>query len=182
MPYKNGKPNKFCECGKQLSSLKSLRCKKCNAKINHFSYTEEEKQNALLKRRAYKKQYYQLRKETMQQKRIGVYNKEKAKEYYNRYRYGIEPEEITNLLLAQENKCKICYCALLGTTRKNKAVIDHDHTTQQIRGIICAVCNSGLGFFQDNIQNLESAILYLQRAKNENTSINPNNSFVASNP
>ena len=39
--------------------------------------------------------------------------------------------------------------------------IDHCHNKNKPRGLLCARCNSGLGFFMDKINNIENAIKYL---------------------
>ena len=41
-------------------------------------------------------------------------------------------------------------------------VVDHDHDTGKIRGIICNPCNVQLGAFKDSIEELEEAIKYLR--------------------
>lgn len=46
-----------------------------------------------------------------------------------------------------------------------RLVIDHDHTTGQLRGLLCNGCNTALGKFQDSISGLERAIDYLRRAE-----------------
>ena len=32
-----------------------------------------------------------------------------------------------------------------------------------VRGLLCHLCNTGIGFFKDDVGNLESAIKYLKR-------------------
>lgn len=57
-------------------------------------------------------------------------------------------------------------CALQGglcaICRKRKiVVIDHDHRTKRIRGLLCLGCNSGLGHFQDSLRVMLNAVEYL---------------------
>lgn len=56
----------------------------------------------------------------------------------------------------QGNKCLICRIVL---TRPH---IDHDHENGQIRGILCASCNVGLGMFKENPKLLLAAADYLK--------------------
>lgn len=39
--------------------------------------------------------------------------------------------------------------------------MDHDHLSGLVRGLLCAQCNRGLGFFRDSVWLLERAIGYL---------------------
>lgn len=48
--------------------------------------------------------------------------------------YGIPYEEYEKLLEQQEGKCAIC-------KREEKLVVDHDHDTGQVRGLLCNRCN-----------------------------------------
>lgn len=51
--------------------------------------------------------------------------------------------------------------------KKEELVIDHNHQTGKVRGLLCANCNNGLGFFMDNIENLKEAIRYLENDQNK---------------
>jgi len=70
--------------------------------------------------------------------------------------YGIGLEDYKKLYNEQEGKCKICqeYFDILD--------VDHCHTSNKIRGLLCSTCNSGLGMFKDNIELLKIAIKYLE--------------------
>ena len=101
------------------------------------------------------KEYYQNNKETL--KVFRRFNK-----------YGISSAEYDNMLEKQDNKCKICLTSFADITLKNGRTpvhIDHCHTTNKIRGLLCNYCNSGLGFFKDNTERLTNAIVYLEHTQ-----------------
>ena len=50
-------------------------------------------------------------------------------------------------------------CGKKGVTRALH--VEHDHKTQEIRGLACPSCNSGLSKFKDNPEFLARAASYL---------------------
>ena len=66
-----------------------------------------------------------------------------------------------DMVKAQDNKCAICDCP--PDHPKGLFHIDHDHFTEEVRGLLCGACNKGLGMFKDNTEFLESAISYLKK-------------------
>lgn len=69
----------------------------------------------------------------------------------------------SHLRKAQQGRCAICGCAEADSPR-GRLHLDHDHTTQQVRGLLCGNCNVGLGHFKDEPSRLRAAIKYLYRA------------------
>ena len=70
---------------------------------------------------------------------------------------GLEEGEYEALLQSQNGLCAIC-----GEPAGAKRLsIDHDHETGSVRGLLCTLCNSGLGHFRDNEVLLRMAIDYL---------------------
>jgi len=84
----------------------------------------------------------------------------------NRYlqrTYGIGFDEYRQMLEEQDSKCKICrgHGFKISPTAKTLLVVDHNHSTGEVRGLLCHNCNRGLGLFQDDPKLLEEARAYL---------------------
>lgn len=87
----------------------------------------------------------------------------------NLRKYGITPEQYSELLLTQGRRCAICGTEEPGN-KKNSAgetrfAVDHDHTTGKIRGLLCSRCNNGIGHFGDDVALMARAIAYLEESK-----------------
>lgn len=78
--------------------------------------------------------------------------------YYKKY--GITREQFEERKIAQKNLCALCGEPF--AKGHKRPVLDHNHKTGQLRGIIHAVCNSGIGFFRDDPILLEKAAAYLR--------------------
>lgn len=72
-------------------------------------------------------------------------------------RYGLTPEQYAELLKAQDGKCAIC-----GITPERKLCVDHCHTTNRVRGLLCDHCNRGIGAFRDNPSLLLKAAKFIR--------------------
>lgn len=92
-------------------------------------------------------------------------------------KYGITIEVYDALRAEQGYRCAICGThedeiptRRTGRPRKDgqpnaeaaKLVVDHCHTTGQVRGLLCGGCNSALGHFGDSVEVMLSAIRYLR--------------------
>lgn len=80
-----------------------------------------------------------------------------------RYRYGIEAEEYDRLLKSQDGRCAICRTDRPGGRYNDKLLIDHDHATGKIRGLLCQRCNGALGLFGDDLAGIMRVVEYLKR-------------------
>lgn len=56
-------------------------------------------------------------------------------------------------------------CEVCGSS--SKVVVDHDHITGFVRGVLCDKCNLSLGFAKDSVQILEKLQQYLINHQNE---------------
>jgi hypothetical protein len=86
-----------------------------------------------------------------------------------RYRYNISLAEFNHLRDEQMGLCGICGIVLeiseSSSLRTKNVAVDHCHSTGKVRGLLCSMCNKGLGCFSDNIDSLEAAVLYLQESR-----------------
>lgn len=90
-------------------------------------------------------------------KRWGQAHPEQVKNTRMQVQYGIS-ESLRQLIEAeQDGLCAIC-------SSKVKLVVDHNHKTDRVRGLLCFSCNSLLGFAKDNPDILQKAITYLKYA------------------
>ena len=73
-------------------------------------------------------------------------------------RMGLDPDEVELLIEAHDGRCDIC-----GVQPDiGKLCVDHDHVSGDLRGLLCSMCNLGLGHFRDNETLLRDAITYLK--------------------
>ncbi len=77
-------------------------------------------------------------------------------------RYKLTPEMFLYIEEKQQGVCAICKQPE-SMPNKSRLCIDHDHVTNQVRGLLCNKCNVGLANFRDNIQYLTNAVEYLQK-------------------
>jgi hypothetical protein len=110
--------------------------------------------------RAYNKTYRAKNKRRLT-KNARLYQQRNALRIQLR-RKGIALVDYQMIVARQGNCCAICDRAPGG--RWGKYVIDHDHKTNRMRGLLCNACNTALGLFLDDPRLLASAARYLRRA------------------
>lgn len=84
-------------------------------------------------------------------------NPDKIRAYNIKKTYGLTIAEWDSMLIAQSGRCGIC------SDPMTNPHVDHCHTTNAVRELLCTRCNSGLGQFRDNTTLLGEAIAYLTR-------------------
>jgi hypothetical protein len=95
--------------------------------------------------------------------RAHLNHKEEDREKNYLRSYGITIKDYNELFLKQDGKCAVCGSETVGRKTDKNFIIDHDHKTGKVRGLLCHKCNAILGMAQDNIKIFEEAIEYLRR-------------------
>jgi Recombination endonuclease VII len=78
--------------------------------------------------------------------------------------YGLSAEDVQSRIDEQGGLCALC--------RERPAEhVDHDHQTGRVRGVLCFLCNVGLGQFTDRPDLLRRAIDYLETTTWQRTQV-----------
>jgi len=142
-------------------------CKKCGVeKTSSEFYKEKRVKDGLQARciqccKADAKAAFQRNPEPYRKRARAAYDyaERRARKLMNEY--GMTPENYTELFEKQNGCCAICKASESGHNVTDHFLVDHDHTTGEIRGLLCSSCNLMLGKAHDNIDILSRAITYL---------------------
>ena len=69
--------------------------------------------------------------------------------------YGLSEEQVESLRVKQNGRCAICQ------RESRRLFIDHCHTTQKVRGLLCQTCNTFLGWYEKKAEIIEAFQRYL---------------------
>ena len=75
--------------------------------------------------------------------------------------YTLVKGEFVAIMRRQKGRCTIC-----GAKGGFDLLVDHCHKTGDIRGLLCARCNNGLGQFLDDQKLLARARRYILKSRN----------------
>lgn len=78
---------------------------------------------------------------------------------------GITQADFDARFEAQNYACGICKTPIEEGAKRTslRACADHCHATNRFRGILCGLCNSGVGIFRDDPQIITAAITWLNK-------------------
>lgn len=111
-------------------------------------------------RKEYKRQYGQSDEGKAKIKEWRKANAERVRakepQYKRKLRYGITPEMYAELWNAQNGRCYLPSCG------RPAEVVDHDHDTGEVRGLLCRQCNTALGMLRDNPALMRDAAAYIE--------------------
>jgi hypothetical protein len=102
-------------------------------------------------------------------KQIRAEHPEKARKHHLKFAYGLTLDQYNQMLQDQNGLCAICGQPETKIDKQANRLkvlsVDHNHTTGQIRGLLCDRCNLGIAFFKDNSEILKSASNYLNKGR-----------------
>jgi hypothetical protein len=82
------------------------------------------------------------------------------KHYELMARYGVSLEQYKSLLTLQAECCAIC--GRHQSEFKRALALDHNHKTNEVRGLLCGHCNTSVGQFEKvGVENAERFLDYI---------------------
>lgn len=80
------------------------------------------------------------------------------------YKYNVDYKWYEKKLKEQGGLCDICKKPL-DSNHFDKLSIDHNHTTGELRGLLCNRCNTALGLLKEDIPTINNLITYINKYK-----------------
>lgn len=76
--------------------------------------------------------------------------------------YGLTWEKFCAIFYRQGGRCAVCECAITINLESRDTCVDHCHETNKVRGLLCRLCNAGIGCLKESPANLLRAYHHLQ--------------------
>ena len=73
-------------------------------------------------------------------------------------------EDFYKMVEVQNNKCYICFTPFEGNL---KPCIDHNHSNNEVRKILCRNCNVSLGLLKEDLNILKNMYEYIVKHNNK---------------
>lgn len=166
-PIKNSDRMKFCCKQCQLDYRKNTNYMKSyyNSNVDKWKdkqSTDEYKQRKNMSRNERYKTDEEFRERIKQ--KVREYNKRNPMMKLNQHmkKYDMDYDDYKEMLNSQSGKCLICGSTGDLSKPYRPLMIDHNHITGNVRGLLCQHCNFLIGQAKDDIDILKSAIKYLE--------------------
>lgn len=145
---------------------KCSACKKLKEKNYNKNYHSKNKE--LINKKS--REYWYKNRDTLMPKQAERYKNNKdryksaSKKVSLKKEYNLTELEYKQMFEKRNSLCDIC--KKQETAKHQSGIIkslsvDHCHKTGKVRGLLCNMCNRGLGLFLDNTELLKTAINYL---------------------
>lgn len=139
------------KCGSTIRLKSTGRCQNCHRSYNNnrFKLPEVKERHRENMRRFHATTDYNINYYQKNKTRLSIKSRERN--------YGLRQETLEQMLHQQNALCDICSIPL------TKYCVDHDHATNQIRGLLCRRCNLLIGMAKDSVEILQNAVTYLEK-------------------
>lgn len=90
-----------------------------------------------------------------------------------KHKYGLSEADYTHMLASQDGKCALCVSPNCGRTAGKWSaghfMVDHDHSTGRVRGLLCHKCNVRVGAYEGLLADVgvHKLVAYLTGASSD---------------
>lgn len=138
----------------------TCRNPKCvNPDHMYLDLLSDSKKDTIQRKKEYKAKWFSENKERLALVAVKPDALRKAS-WQIKYKYNLSYDEYTKRLEEANGKC--CICGEIPKDGK-RLCVDHNHTTNQIRDLICKHCNWVIGHSKESIDILNNTIAYLNK-------------------
>jgi len=137
--------------------LETRECRKCGEVKNLLESFYRQRKDATLK----SSYSYECKECTVERVKKN-HDPSRARQLHLKRKYGLTFAEFDKMLTEQNNSCAICSTPVAGG-KSNRFMVDHDHKTGRVRGLLCKSCNIALGEVKDDLTTLKNMINYLSK-------------------
>lgn len=89
---------------------------------------------------------------------------EQSRKYGLPKKYNLPYAKYAEMLLAQGGKCACCKQSFIYEGKKaNRPCVDHNHTTSEVRELLCGRCNLAAGNVNDSSDLATKLATYLKK-------------------
>ena len=117
-------------------------CKKCQLEKGRLYRKQPE-----IRKRINEKQNKNNVKRYNTNKEFRTMKKEASRGYWLKSQYSLSLEEYDIMVEQQSGCCKIC--GIPQSELKQRLVVDHNHKTGEVRGLLCTACNVRVGWYEN---------------------------------
>lgn len=132
-------------------------CKECSK-----TYVTNNKEKIIKQRKEFRERNRDRLLEKAKEKFQRPTTKARTRVYNILKSYSISEKELRDLMDSQKGCCAICKNSLVDKDSKRSYMVDHNHTTGKVRGLLCISCNAAIGHLKESKEVLLSAIEYLE--------------------
>ena len=137
--------------------LETRECRKCGEVKNLLESFYRQRKDSTLK----SSYSYECKECTVERVKKN-HNPSRSRQLHLKRKYGLTFAEFDKMLTEQNESCEICKSSVAGG-KSNRFMVDHDHKTGRVRGLLCKSCNIALGEVNDDLTTLKNMINYLSK-------------------
>ena len=152
----------------------AFKCKRCTRAVND-DWEARNAEKVAEYEYQYRREHYEANKERVTAQVVAYRaipeNAERLKnttrDWHLRRTFGITSAEYDEMLRAQDGKCLGCGRSYSRVDSRSgqpfRLVVDHDHVTGKVRGLLCTHCNLALGYAEESPVALRRLADYIER-------------------